>query len=123
MDITRFSSGDQNEAGVCSVPRMQLALRRSLAGTVFHPRYNQGESAGGEYYIVVLSTGMEQLQRATGGCEAQLLGHGLQFRGNYTFAKNLDNGSGMGIPSVSANTPAFVSVPSAPTGLRTRGHG
>jgi hypothetical protein len=39
--------------------------------------------------------------------------HGLQFRGNYTFAKNLDNGSAWNT-SVSANTPAFVSVPSSP---------
>ncbi len=35
---------------------------------------------------------------------------GFQFRGNYTFAKNLDNGSAWNT-SVSANTPAFVSYP------------
>ncbi len=39
--------------------------------------------------------------------------HGLQFRGNYTFSKNLDNGSAWNT-SVSANTPAFVSVPLQP---------
>jgi hypothetical protein len=39
--------------------------------------------------------------------------HGLQFRGNYTFAKNLDNGSAWNT-SVSANTPAYVSVPTMP---------
>ncbi len=38
--------------------------------------------------------------------------HGLQFRGTYTWSKNLDNGSAWNT-SVSANTPAFVSVPSA----------
>ncbi len=35
---------------------------------------------------------------------------GLQFRGNYTYSKNLDNGSAWNT-SVSANTPAFVSFP------------
>jgi len=39
--------------------------------------------------------------------------NGLQFRGNYTWSKNLDNGSAWNT-SVSANTPAFVSVPQLP---------
>lgn len=38
---------------------------------------------------------------------------GFQLRGNYTFAKNLDDGSAWNT-SVSANTPAFVSVPGLP---------
>lgn len=41
------------------------------------------------------------------------LSHGLQIRGNYTFSKNLDNGSAWNT-SVSANTPAFVSYPANP---------
>lgn len=41
------------------------------------------------------------------------LAHGLQFRGNYTWSKNLDDGSAWNT-SVSANTPAFVSVPQLP---------
>ena len=40
--------------------------------------------------------------------------HGLQFRANYTYAKNLDNGSAWNT-SVSANTPAFVSYPADPS--------
>jgi hypothetical protein len=40
--------------------------------------------------------------------------HGLQFRANYTYAKNLDNGSAWNT-SVSANTPAFVSYPGNPS--------
>ena len=40
--------------------------------------------------------------------------NGLQFRANYTWSKNLDNGSAWNT-SVSANTPAFVSVPALPT--------
>ena len=39
--------------------------------------------------------------------------NGLQIRGNYTWSKNLDNGSAWNT-SVSANTPAFVSVPQLP---------
>jgi hypothetical protein len=41
------------------------------------------------------------------------LSRGLQIRGNYTFSKNLDNGSAWNT-SVSANTPAFVSYPANP---------
>jgi hypothetical protein len=43
----------------------------------------------------------------------QNLSHGLQFRANYTWSKNLDDGSAWNT-SVSSNTPAFVSVPSLP---------
>jgi hypothetical protein len=38
---------------------------------------------------------------------------GLQFRGNYTYSKNLDDGSAWNT-SVSANTPAYVSFPLQP---------
>ena len=41
------------------------------------------------------------------------LSHGLQLRGVYTFASNLDNGSAWNT-SVSANTPAFVMYPGNP---------
>jgi hypothetical protein len=41
------------------------------------------------------------------------LAHGLQFRANFTWAKNLDDGSAWNT-SVSSNTPAFVTVPSLP---------
>jgi hypothetical protein len=39
--------------------------------------------------------------------------HGLQVRGNYTWSKNLDDGSAWNT-SVSSNTPAFVEIPSLP---------
>ena len=39
--------------------------------------------------------------------------NGLQFRGNYTWSKNLDNGSAWNT-SVSANTPAFTMYPANP---------
>ena len=42
------------------------------------------------------------------------LAQGLQLRANYTFAKNLDNGSALNT-SVSANTPAFVAYPGRPS--------
>jgi Carboxypeptidase regulatory-like domain len=41
------------------------------------------------------------------------LARGLQFRANYTYSRNLDNGSAWNT-SVSANTPAFVSYPANP---------
>jgi hypothetical protein len=40
-------------------------------------------------------------------------GNGLQFRGNYTYSKNLDDGSAWNT-SVSVNTPAFVMFPLQP---------
>ncbi len=43
----------------------------------------------------------------------RLLANGLQLRANYTFAKNLDDGSAWNT-SVSANTPAYVSYPANP---------
>jgi hypothetical protein len=39
--------------------------------------------------------------------------HGFQLRGNYTWSKNLDDGSAWNT-SVSSNTPAFVGVPALP---------
>ncbi|MBT9333253.1 carboxypeptidase-like regulatory domain-containing protein [Acidipila sp. 4G-K13] len=41
------------------------------------------------------------------------LAHGLQFRGNYTWSKNLDDGSAWNT-SVSGNTPAYVEFPLDP---------
>ena len=41
------------------------------------------------------------------------LARGVQFRANYTYSKNLDDGSAWNT-SVSSNTPAFVEVPSLP---------
>jgi hypothetical protein len=41
------------------------------------------------------------------------LAHGLQLRANYTWSKNLDDGSAWNT-TVSSNTPAFVEVPSLP---------
>jgi len=43
----------------------------------------------------------------------QNFNHGLQVRGNYTWSKNLDDGSAWNT-SVSSNTPAFVEVPTLP---------
>ena len=43
----------------------------------------------------------------------QNFNHGLQVRGNYTWSKNLDDGSAWNT-SVSSNTPAFVEVPALP---------
>jgi hypothetical protein len=103
-------SGDQNEPAYVVCPN--AACPASLAaGTIFYPTTTKANplvanttswfSAGVSNY-----NGLEVDVRRS-------FAHGLQFRGNYTFAKNLDNGSAWNT-SVSANTPAFVSVPSAP---------
>jgi hypothetical protein len=100
-------SGDQNEPAnvVCPNPACPASL---AAGTVFYPTvikanplvanttswFSQGSS---NYHGLIVD-----LHRN--------FAHGLQFRANYTFSKNLDNGTAWNT-SVSANTPAYVSVP------------
>jgi hypothetical protein len=100
-------SGDQNEPAnvICPNPACPSTL---AAGTVFYPNttkanplvanttswFSQGIS---NYNALVVD-----LHRT--------LAHGLQVRANYTFSRNLDNGSAWNT-SVSANTPAYVSVP------------
>ena len=103
-------SGDLNEPATVTCPNP--ACPASLAaGTVFYPNTTKANplvanttswfSAGSSNYHGMTVDVRRNLSR------------GLQFRGNYTFSKNLDNGSAWNT-SVSANTPAFVSVPSQP---------
>ncbi len=104
-------SEDQNEPAfvVCSAT---VACPANVSrGTIYYPTATKGNplvanttswvSAGSGSYDAL----EVDLQRR--------LRHGLQLRANYTFAKNLDNGSAWNT-SVSANTPAFVSVPARP---------
>ena len=104
-------SGDQNEPAYVVCPN--TACPASLAaGTVFYPTTVKANPLVANT-TSWFSAGMSNYN----GLEVDVrrnFAHGLQFRGNYTFAKNLDNGSAWNT-SVSANTPAFVSVPSAPS--------
>lgn len=103
-------SGDQNEPAAVLCPN--TACPASLvAGTVYYPTVNKLNpnlanttswwAAGTSYYHALVL----DVRRQFAG--------GLQLRGNYTWSKNLDNGSAWNT-SVSANTPAFVSVPYYP---------
>jgi Carboxypeptidase regulatory-like domain len=103
-------SGDLNEPAyvTCPNPSCPAAL---AAGTLYYPTTTKANplvanttswfSAGVSNYNALQIDARRSLT------------HGLQFRGNYTFSRNLDNGSAWNT-SVSANTPAFVSVPSKP---------
>ena len=104
-------SGDENEPAFVVCPNAACPSSLS-AGTVFYPTTNKANplvanttswfSAGSSNY-----NALEVDARRS-------VSHGLLFRGNYTFAKNLDDGSAWNT-SVSANTPAFVSVPTLPS--------
>ncbi len=104
-------SEDQNEpvAVVCSGATACLA--NVTAGTIYYP------SAVKANPLVANTTSW--VSQGAGNYNAlevdtrHNVAGGLQFRGNYTFAKNLDNGSAWNT-SVSANTPAFVSYPGNP---------
>ncbi len=100
-------SGDQNEPATVICPNVACPSSLS-AGTVFYPNVTKANPLVANT-TSWFSAGMSNYH----GLELDLkrsFAHGLQFRGNYTFAKNLDNGSAWNT-SVSANTPAFVSVP------------
>jgi hypothetical protein len=81
-------------------------------GTVFYP-------SGAQNANPLLANSTSWVSQGVGlynALEVQVrrnLAHGLQFRGNYTFSKNLDDGSAWNT-SVSGNTPAYVSFPLRP---------
>ncbi len=103
-------SGDLNEPGfvVCPNPACPAAL---APGTIFYPSTIKPNTA--------LANSTSWWSGGSGNYNALLidfrhdLSHGLQFRANYTWSKNLDDGTAWNT-SVSANTPAFVEVPQLP---------
>jgi Carboxypeptidase regulatory-like domain len=101
-------SGDLNEPAYVTCP--DPACPASLAaGTVFYPTTTKANPlvANTTSWFSSGSSNYNALQVDV----RRNLARGLQFRGNYTYSKNLDNGSAWNT-SVSANTPAFASVPS-----------
>ncbi|WP_158941738.1 carboxypeptidase-like regulatory domain-containing protein [Granulicella sp. S190] len=105
-------SEDQNEPAsiVCS-PASGCPLGASI-GTIYYPTIVKANplvanttswTSGGSSNYNALEVDLRRN-----------LSHGLQLRANYTFAKNLDDGSAWNT-SVSANTPAFVSYPANPS--------
>ena len=112
-------SEDQNTPAtvVCPAPGCPAAL---APGTVFYPSTTKANPK-----VANTTSWVSQGISNYNGLEVDVrrqLAHGLQLRGVYTFASNLDDGSAWNT-SVSANTPAFVMYPgkSWPR-LRTGGH-
>jgi hypothetical protein len=103
-------SEDQNTPATvtCPAPGCPAAL---APGTVFYPSTTKANPN-----VANTTSWVGQGVSNYNGLEVDVrrqLSHGLQLRGVYTFASNLDNGSAWNT-SVSANTPAFVMYPGNP---------
>ena len=103
-------SGDQNEPATVICPNVACPTSLS-AGTIFYPNIAKANPLVANT-TSWFSVGMSNYHALELDLKRSFA-HGLQFRANYTFAKNLDNGSAWNT-SVSANTPAYVSVPTMP---------
>ena len=103
-------SEDQNTPAtvVCPSPACPASL---ATGTVFYPSTTKANPK-----VANTTSWVSQGVSNYNGLEVDVrrqLSHGLQLRGVYTFASNLDDGSAWNT-SVSANTPAFVMYPGNP---------
>ena len=103
-------SADLNEpaAVICPAANCPASLP---AGTVYYPTTTKANPA-----LANTTSWVSQGSSSYNALEVDLrrsLANGLTFRANYTFARNLDNGSAWNT-SVSANTPAFISYPTNP---------
>jgi hypothetical protein len=103
-------SEDQNTPAtvVCPSPSCPASL---ATGTVFYPSTTKANPK-----VANTTSWVSQGISNYNGLEVDVrrqLSHGLQLRGVYTFASNLDDGSAWNT-SVSANTPAFVMYPGNP---------
>jgi hypothetical protein len=104
-------SEDQNTPAtvVCPASACPAAL---APGTIFYPSTTKANPKVANTTSWV-SQGVSNYNALEVDVRRQLA-HGLQLRGVYTFASNLDDGSAWNT-SVSANTPAFVSYPGNPS--------
>ncbi|HWB31969.1 MAG TPA: carboxypeptidase-like regulatory domain-containing protein [Acidobacteriaceae bacterium] len=103
-------SEDLNEPAsvLCPAPACPASL---AAGTIYYPTTTKANPA-----LANTTSWVSQGSSSYNALEIDVrrtLARGLAFRANYTFAKNLDDGSAWNT-SVSANTPAFVSYPNNP---------
>ena len=101
---------DENEPGfvVCPAAACPASL---AAGTIYYPTTVKANPA-----LTNTTSWVSNGNASYNALEVDVrrsYANGLQFRANYTWSKNLDNGSALNT-SVSANTPAFVSVPQLP---------
>ncbi|MCU1253319.1 MAG: TonB-dependent receptor domain protein [Edaphobacter sp.] len=101
-------SEDQNEPATVTCPNPACPVNVA-AGTIFYPTTTKANPLVANTTSWV-SQGISNYHALEVDVHRSFA-NGLQFRGNYTWSKNLDNGSAWNT-SVSANTPAYVSVPS-----------
>jgi hypothetical protein len=103
-------SADLNEPASVICPA--AACPNSLpAGTIYYPTTVKANPA-----LANTTSWVSQGASSYNALQADLrrsLKNGLAFRANYTYARNLDDGSAWNT-SVSANTPAFISYPNRP---------
>jgi hypothetical protein len=95
-------SEDQNEPAYTTLSN----------GTIYYPTTTKANPL-----VANTTSWVSQGMSNYNGLEVDLrrsFAQGIQLRANYTYSKNLDNGSAWNT-SVSANTPAFVSVPGQPS--------
>jgi hypothetical protein len=103
-------SGDLNEPAsvICPAASCPASLP---AGTIYYPTTTKPNTA-----LANTTSWFSQGSSSYNALEVDLrrsLANGLQLRVNYTYARNLDDGSAWNT-SVSANTPAFVEYPNKP---------
>ncbi len=106
-------SGDLNEPAfvVCPDPACTASHENLASGTIFYPNAIKANPA-----LANTTSWFSGGSANYNGFIADVrhdLAQGLQLRANYTWSRNLDDGSAWNT-SVSANTPAFVAVPSLP---------
>jgi hypothetical protein len=103
-------SEDLNEPASVVCP--EVACPASLAaGTIYYPTTTKANPA-----LANTTSWVSQGVSSYHALEVDLrraLAHGFQLRANYTYARNMDDGSAWNT-SVSANTPAFVAYPNNP---------
>lgn len=100
-------SEDQNEPVTVTCPNPACPANVA-AGTIYYPTTTKANPLVANTTSWV-SQGMSNYNALEVDVRRNF-SNGLQFRGTYTWSKNLDNGSAWNT-SVSANTPAYVSVP------------
>ena len=103
-------SEDQNTPATVTCPAPSCSSTLS-AGTIYYPKTTKANPAVANTTSWV-SQGVSSYNALEVDVRKQL-SHGLQLRGVYTWANNLDDGSAWNT-SVSANTPAFVMYPGNP---------
>ena len=105
-------SEDQNEpASIVCTPGESACPAGVPAGTIYYPTTNKANPALANTTSWV-STGTANYNALQVDLR-RAYANGLQLRVNYTYSKNLDDGSAWNT-SVSANTPAYVSYPANP---------